>query len=245
MEFKHLNDVWDYLDQFTTVEDMEEALGEIPNKFGSFDIINGPTVEEDGFIEICNSFWDRHYGDYDYAYHTVMLPEPEPQLPTEINEIINRNGFKTCYVNLHGADSCVSLVAEEDSQWVVRFDFDGEMKNLVIEMMKFAQDAKELAEKNLVYSQFVDLCEELAELEGIKELPVDDNTYYYIINCTVSEYESQHERICKTYSEALSHIFEYSDWYCSRGTCKIIRITETFDISRTWRFVECELVEVS
>lgn len=74
MEFKHINDVWNYLDQFKTVGEVQEAIGEIPNKFGGFDIMNEYTVEEDGFIEVCNSYWDIHYNDYDYCYHTIDLP---------------------------------------------------------------------------------------------------------------------------------------------------------------------------
>lgn len=73
MEFKHINDVWEYLDQFKTVEELEEAFGEIPSKFGGFDIINYNTIEEDERIEICNSYWDNNMGSYDYAYHTIEV----------------------------------------------------------------------------------------------------------------------------------------------------------------------------
>lgn len=73
MEFKHINDVWEYLDQFKTVDELEEAFGEIPSKFGSFDIINKSTIEEDGRIEICNSYWDDNVGDYEYDYHTIEV----------------------------------------------------------------------------------------------------------------------------------------------------------------------------
>ena len=72
---KHINDVWNFLDQYHTVEELEEAFGEIPSKFGSFDIINKRTVEEDGFIEICNSYWDIEMLDYEYDYHTIELED--------------------------------------------------------------------------------------------------------------------------------------------------------------------------
>lgn len=75
MEFKHINDCWNYLDQFHTKETLEEAFGEIPSKFGSFDIVNTETYKEDGRFEICNSYWDKSVGDYDYDYHCVDYEE--------------------------------------------------------------------------------------------------------------------------------------------------------------------------
>lgn len=68
---KHISEVWEFLDQFKTKEELEKAFGEIPNKFGSFEIINTKTYKEDGYFEICNSYWDENVGDYDYEYHTV------------------------------------------------------------------------------------------------------------------------------------------------------------------------------
>lgn len=70
---KHINDVWEYLDQFKTVEELEEAFGEVPSKFGGFDIVNRNTIEEDKCIEICNSYWDDNMGSYDYAYHCIYI----------------------------------------------------------------------------------------------------------------------------------------------------------------------------
>lgn len=72
---KHINDVWNFLDQYHTVEELEEAFGEIPSKFGSFDITNRTTYKEEGFIEICNSYWDIEMLDYEYDYHTIELEE--------------------------------------------------------------------------------------------------------------------------------------------------------------------------
>jgi len=70
---KHISEVWNYLDQFHTIDELEEAFGEIPNKFGSFEITNLKTYEEDGCFEICNSYWDEQLGDYEYDYHCVDL----------------------------------------------------------------------------------------------------------------------------------------------------------------------------
>lgn len=70
---KHINEVWEFLDNFHTKKDLEKAFGEIPSKFGSFEIVNTQTYEEDGYFEICNSYWDENVGDYDYDYHTVEV----------------------------------------------------------------------------------------------------------------------------------------------------------------------------
>ena len=72
---KHISDVWKFLEQFHTEESLEKAFGEIPNKFGIFDIINHKTYKEDGFFEICNSYFDENVGDYDYVYHTIDVEE--------------------------------------------------------------------------------------------------------------------------------------------------------------------------
>ena len=70
---KHISEVWEFLDNFHTKKDLEKAFGEIPSKFGSFEIVNTQTYEEDGYFEICNSYWDENVGDYDYDYHTVEV----------------------------------------------------------------------------------------------------------------------------------------------------------------------------
>ncbi len=72
---KHINEVWEFLDNFHTKKDLEKAFGEIPSKFGSFDIVNYKTYKEDGYFEICNSYFDENVGDYDYDYHTVEVEE--------------------------------------------------------------------------------------------------------------------------------------------------------------------------
>lgn len=75
MEFNHINDCWEFLDQFKTPEELEKAFGEILSKFGSFGVVNPNTYKEDGQIEICNSYWNTNYMDYDYDYHTIFLSE--------------------------------------------------------------------------------------------------------------------------------------------------------------------------
>ena len=81
MEFNDLNDVWNYIDSIKLVNDadesiliLDEAFKEIPAKFGGFEVINRSTAEEERRIEICNSYWNTNYMDYDYDYHTIILP---------------------------------------------------------------------------------------------------------------------------------------------------------------------------
>lgn len=73
INFKHINDVWDYLDQFKTFEGLDEAFGVIPAKFGDFEIANLKSYEIDGYFEICNSYWDDNMSGYEYDYHTIEI----------------------------------------------------------------------------------------------------------------------------------------------------------------------------
>ena len=72
-EMLHINDVWNYLDQFNTVAELEEAFGNIPTKFGYFEITNMSTYKEDGDVEICNSYWNDDVSGYEYDYHTIEV----------------------------------------------------------------------------------------------------------------------------------------------------------------------------
>jgi len=69
----HISEVWKYLCQFKTKEELEKAFETLPyKKWGSFDITNLSTYEQDGFFEICNSYWDENLGEYQYDYHCVI-----------------------------------------------------------------------------------------------------------------------------------------------------------------------------
>lgn len=48
--------------------------------------------------------------------------------------------------------------------------------------------------------------------------------YYYLIKTSDNEYNSSYKYIANTLEEAEKHIMEYSDWYCSRGTCVIVQV---------------------
>lgn len=71
MTFNHINDVWDYLDNAESLKDLNVRMGNIPNKFGTFDIINEESWKEDGCIEIVNAYYDDNIGEMQEEYHTV------------------------------------------------------------------------------------------------------------------------------------------------------------------------------
>ena len=73
--FKHIGEVYDFFDTFNTPEELERAFDEVPAKFGAFDITNMTTCKKEGFIEICNTYYDKNIGDYEYDYHTVLIEE--------------------------------------------------------------------------------------------------------------------------------------------------------------------------
>ena len=59
MEFNHINDIWDTLEQCETEEEIEDVLDEIPRKFGTWfcDKIDV------GVIEVTNQWWDDNQQD--------------------------------------------------------------------------------------------------------------------------------------------------------------------------------------
>lgn len=60
---------------------------------------------------------------------------------------------------------------------------------------------------------------------------------YYVIKEAPNENYSDFVRICQTLEEAESHIMEYADAYCGKGSCTIQKITDTFKVleERTYR----------
>lgn len=67
---------------------------------------------------------------------------------------------------------------------------------------------------------------------------------YYLIKTSYSEYGSDYNRICETLEEAESHLMEYADWYCSRGTCTIVKVDEELNTLETRYYREGKLYEV-
>ena len=71
--FQHIDDVWKYLDNFHTKEELEKAFGEIPSKFGSFYIVNKETYKQDGQIIICNSYWDGNIAEQGEDLYSITV----------------------------------------------------------------------------------------------------------------------------------------------------------------------------
>lgn len=58
---------------------------------------------------------------------------------------------------------------------------------------------------------------------------------YYVIQVSENEFINSYKRICETLQEAESHVMEYTDWYCPRGTCHILKVDEEFNVlERRW-----------
>lgn len=59
IEFNHVNDIWDLLEQCETEDQISDVLDEIPRKFGTwfYDII------DKGVIEVTNQWWDDNQED--------------------------------------------------------------------------------------------------------------------------------------------------------------------------------------
>ena len=75
----YIDEIWDYLSQFKTKTELEEAFEDIPSKFGSFEIVNLQTYEEEGYFELCNSYWNKNTNEYDYDYHCVYFKNKEDE----------------------------------------------------------------------------------------------------------------------------------------------------------------------
>ena len=59
LEFNHVNDIWDTIEQCETLEEIEDVLDEIPRKFGTWfcDKI------DNGVVEVTNQWWDEDQQD--------------------------------------------------------------------------------------------------------------------------------------------------------------------------------------
>ena len=67
---------------------------------------------------------------------------------------------------------------------------------------------------------------------------------YYVIMENPSEYTSPRPvYIGETLEEAESHLMEYSDWYCPRGTCRIDVCNEYLKVKEYRYYREGKLLE--
>ena len=67
---------------------------------------------------------------------------------------------------------------------------------------------------------------------------------YYLIRESNDGYTVSYRRICTSLEEAESHIMEYVDWYCPRGTCSIDKVDEQFNVLERRHYREGKLNEV-
>ena len=65
--------------------------------------------------------------------------------------------------------------------------------------------------------------------------------YYYLILTTDNEWNSSYKEICETYEEAESKVMNYSDWYCAKGCCKIVKTDSKFNTIESYKFWKGEL----
>ena len=74
-EFKHIEEVWDYLSQYKTLKGLKMAISNIPSRFGSFEIRNEKEYKEDNCFEIINTYYDKNIDDYDYSRRCFVIDE--------------------------------------------------------------------------------------------------------------------------------------------------------------------------
>mgnify|MGYP003290204195 CR=1 FL=1 len=65
--------------------------------------------------------------------------------------------------------------------------------------------------------------------------------YYYLIRTTYNEYEARYVKICESFEEAVSEVPNYADWYCNKGTCKIVKVDSNFRQLECWQYWNGEL----
>lgn len=68
---KHISEVWDLLEKCKTEKELEEAIGEIPNKFGIFTY---ERTDEDT-ITVTNDYYDKSLDDYFYEKVDLDIPQ--------------------------------------------------------------------------------------------------------------------------------------------------------------------------
>lgn len=72
---KHISEVWNYLREAKTKDELEERIGDIPNKFGDWDI----EKTEDGRCRVINYYYDElcENWDEDCEDLDIMFEEEE------------------------------------------------------------------------------------------------------------------------------------------------------------------------
>lgn len=62
--------------------------------------------------------------------------------------------------------------------------------------------------------------------------------YYYIIEETANEYSSLKKYIAESFEDARAHVKDYTNWYCPKGSCTIIKVDENFHELMRWDYYD-------
>lgn len=70
---KHISEVWNLLEKCKTEEELDEAIGEIPNKFGVF------TYERKNknTVTVTQDYYDKNLDEYMWDKVDIDIPEVE------------------------------------------------------------------------------------------------------------------------------------------------------------------------
>ena len=67
--------------------------------------------------------------------------------------------------------------------------------------------------------------------------------YFYIVSHTVSEYSSMDVYIAETFEEAVEVIADTADWYCSKGSGWVRKVTKNMKPVEEWSFRNNEVID--
>ncbi len=73
MKFNHIKDIWNYLDNFKTPDELKKAFENIPYQFGDFSITNEDTYKDDEYIVINNHYYDNCLNEYEDDFHCIDI----------------------------------------------------------------------------------------------------------------------------------------------------------------------------
>lgn len=81
MEFLHINDVKKYFETAKNIDDLEQKIGDIPNKFGNFTIISVEQSDDSDELQyvtvrIANSYEDTNLGWQEEDFYIEIEQQP-------------------------------------------------------------------------------------------------------------------------------------------------------------------------
>lgn len=78
MIFNHIREVWNYLEQAENYADLLSRIGDIPNKFGSWDVErndNGQCIVTNTYYDKACDEWQEESEDLDIDYLDYLTEE--------------------------------------------------------------------------------------------------------------------------------------------------------------------------